>query len=214
MNRLALILVALSLLSVTGCKRDPGRGFVIGTASGAAVVASNGVVLAMGQSNMVGIGAQNPAKAFQDATGIPTINCAVGGTYLGQWMTGSTYEEACAAMVPSGKKVIGILWYQGESDAFLGTTNWDQSFIKIAAGWRKRWGNGIPIVYAQLATADFSVGWGKTWDLIKHQQETLSISKGRVVFTDDLPRRDDVHLTGDACIEVGRRMAQVFDGLN
>ncbi len=207
-------LVLIPLLGLmTGCKQlglDKHHTSLGGGLNNAPIV-TDGIVLAMGQSNMVGLPNQSPAIGFATATGITVVNCAVIGSTISEWSLGGALDSACLNAV-SGKRVSGILWYQGENDAKLGTTNWDQSFIALGRGWRSRWGD-IPIVLAQLATYQSGFGWETTWDTIKLQQASLGLSRSITVRTDDLPLRDDVHLTGDAYMEVGRRMAQAFNSL-
>jgi hypothetical protein len=173
---------------------------------------SSGVVVAMGQSNMVGVGGKSPAVGFATETNKTVVNCAVIGTTLDEWRIGGALDQACAAQI-SGRRVVGILFYQGEQDAKNGQINWNGRFKTTAEGWRARWGQNVPIVYAQLATADFSFGWGTVWNQIKAEQANVTLFKSRMVVTEDLPLRDDIHLTGDACMEVGRRMAQALTTL-
>lgn len=174
-----------------------------------------GVILAMGQSNMEGLNhpGQNPAIGFQKAfPSLKVINCAVGGTSIGSWGLDNLGANCVAAWSGTGLPVVGIIWYQGESDAYNGITTWDTIFISLSTTWRAKWGN-VPIVYAQLATHDEKTFPSPTWDLIKQQQASLRIPNSLMVKTDDLPRQDDVHLTGDASMVVGQRMADAFTQL-
>lgn len=172
-----------------------------------------GTVLAMGQSNMqcAGHPSQTPAVAFQNAyPNVTVINCAIGGTSIYQWGLSQQLGDDCVvAWQHTSKPLVGILWYQGESDAVNGVTTWDQAFIALVASWRAKWGN-VPIVYAQLATYDTATIVAPTWDLIKEQQANLRISNAMMVKTEDLPRANDLHLTGDAAMVVGQRMAKAF----
>jgi hypothetical protein len=175
-----------------------------------------GVVLAMGQSNMQCAmhPSQTPAIGFNQVfPGVTVINCAVGGTSIGSWGM-DNLSSLCLTdwEATSTKPVIGIIWYQGESDAANGITSWGMLFTNLVAAWRMQWGN-IPVVYAQLATHDNALFPSPTWELIKSQQADLRIPNSMMVKTDDLPRVDEVHLTGPASMVVGQRMAQAFNDL-
>lgn len=207
-----IIKLIIGVFALTGCNK-----FIAPLTYGGinhATIQRTGVVLAMGQSNMAGrTPGQNPAVGFKRVhPSITVINCAVGGTSISQWGIGGVLDSTCYSAVVAAKlPVIGILWYQGESDALLQTSNWDQQFMVLVRAWRARYGN-VPIVYAQLATADLSI-WTNNFNVIKAQQAALSFSKSEMIVTDDLPRQDDVHLTGTADEEVGRRMAVAFNAL-
>lgn len=207
--------VILALFWLAGCEQfTPRLMQSLGQAVTTSLISTNGVVLAMGQSNMAGkTPGKNPAVGFTQATNIPTINCAVGGTNIDAWQINGPLDSDCwNDVIKSKKQVVAILWYQGESDAWLNTTTWDSQFIHLVKMWRDRYGN-VPVIYAQLATEDTPPNPRGTWELIKQQQASLYLTDSAMVRTDDLPRQDDVHLTGDACMEVGKRMARAFISL-
>lgn len=201
MNKLWLI----SFLFLTGCNLNP---LVAGHAT-IAPETLHGTVLAMGQSNMLGVPGGNPAVGFQSVyPNLRVINCSVGGTSIAQWPIQGQYFLDCLAAV-GHDHVIAILWYQGESDAYNGMTDWDLRFTGLVRAWRGLLGP-VPVVYAQLATADPAFGWYNTWGLIKSQQASINLDNTAIVITEDLQRRDDVHLTAESGIEVGKRMAKAF----
>lgn len=209
------LLFLFILMVLTGCNQLMPAIFY-GPNRTVAPAEEVGIVLAMGQSNMGGGGGhpqQTPAVAFQeDFPNLTVINCSVGGTAMDQWPVGGQLEEACysAALDHFPKlPVVGILWYQGEADAYLGRDNWDTLFTSFIQGERQRYGM-VPLVFAQLATHDPIVYPAPTWDKIKQEQANLSLPYSRMVKTDDLPRVDEVHLTADAALEVGHRMAKAF----
>lgn len=200
-------------LTFAGCHRkDMPLLSVVSPAS-----ASGRIILAMGQSNM----APRPdryatvSSSFQeDNQNLIVINCAVGGTPISSWQASSPNFQNCLAQARAYPfPVVGILFYQGETDAWDKRTDWDQGFLSAVQGWRGVLGN-VPIVYAQIATTDNSEGWDtSTWELVKSQQAMIHIQNAVMVKTDDQPLMDAVHLTTEAVQVIGKRMSLAFNSL-
>lgn len=162
-------------------------------------------VLLIGQSNMVnfyGAGEATFAKNVPYGS-VNFIQCAVGGTSIGQWQMGGALMNQCQT---HGVKPDLILFYQGESDAALGTTNWAQQFMSAVNGWRTAW--DVPVIYAQIATCGPAFASAANWQSIQDQQASVFMNRVKMISTKDLTDRlDDVHLTPASERIVGGRFA-------
>lgn len=108
------------------------------------------------------------AKALQEQLKVPVgmIETAVSGSRIEPWIPkeafaahqlkvegdpGKFYDPMVAPLAPFALK--GFLWYQGESNCFLGdTTQYTTKMLALISSWRTAWGNRqLPFYYTQIA---------------------------------------------------------------
>lgn len=204
-----IVIIGVCLLA-TGCSKNPSKWLGIGTDSPNMKLNT----LVMGQSNNAYFSPHFSAKALQPGESEykkyvdgSYVNCAVGGTYIKEWLPGTPNFEACMSAIGP---VDVVLWYQGEADSQSNGDYaiWAQQFSIIAREIKKRKGNAVKIVYAQLAadpdinpdliTNQLGNRW-LHWDEVKMQQASVCIDGVKMVTTEDLATvRDRVHLTAES----------------
>lgn len=212
----------LCLLSVllTGCSkdRDPSKPPI---SSSLALPAGRALtVLAMGQSNMVYWSPKGEASfkyAMTPQFNVKVVNCAVGGTFIREWLPGTGNLNTCLNAV---EHVDAVLFYQGESDSQdVGDyATWSDKFQSIIAEVRSKKGD-IPVIYCQIASDPdvygvtpivnpFGDRW-KHWKEVQDQQALTALSNSAMVRAEGLEATDDhVHLTQDSYIILGEQMAR------
>ncbi|MBU1155671.1 MAG: sialate O-acetylesterase, partial [Proteobacteria bacterium] len=151
------------------------------------------------------------------------IPCARGRVTLAQWAPdsrpGSLYGSSLRRARLAGRKsrVAGVLFYQGESDAYSrgAVEAWPRRFAALVASWRRDLGDPkLPVVFCQVG--NLAANWRadpafRYWDLLKQKQAGVRLPGVRMVTTDDLPlKADGIHLTTAAQIYLGRRLAQAM----
>jgi hypothetical protein len=165
-------------------------------------------VVEAGQSNMVhfyGAGENEFRLAMSSKAGsISFTECAVGGTTIGQWLPDGYLMPNCGI----NKDTDIILWYQGESDAFLGYTNWDTQFRKIVAYWKSINPN-VRVVYAQLADTPIASQY-PDWGAVQQLQAENYGPNVFMIRTGQLATIDGLHLTDDSEKIVADRMAAML----
>lgn len=173
---------------------------------------SKDVYLLAGQSNMVrmsqyGLDAfKAEYKKLYNAEGVEFVPCAVGGTWAGQWLPGSGLLEDCV-VAARGYDLTGILYYQGESDAYNQRTDWAENFGKTVEGFRHYYPD-IPVVFAQIAINNDPL-FDRGWNSIQNQQSSVFLPGVKMIKTYDLAQLvDDVHLTPDSLEKIAQRFAQ------
>lgn len=174
-------------------------------------------ILVIGQSNNVRF-EQYGEGAFRSYWGqvrpaqvISFINCAVGGTAISQWQEPGPLMDQCNT---GGRRIDAIFFYQGEWDAFYGTSNWGVQFASAVSGWRKRFGN-IPVIFAQIAVEDSAVYCPlSAWQSIQDQQSQVVISNAKMIVTQDISVLDSnstisqgVHLSPESYVGIAERYA-------
>jgi sialate O-acetylesterase len=111
----------------------------------------------------------------------------------------------------------GVLWYQGETNCFLGETiSYAYKMKALINGWRKAWNNeDMPFYYVQIAPYNYSTTKGKVemtantepefWEA---QAQLLRLPNTAMVVTTDLnDNQEDLHPTYKW--EIGRRLSLV-----
>lgn len=176
------------------------------------------------------------AKELQQKLDIPigVISSAVPGSAIEPWIS----NEAFAAEPFFGTQKVGndpgkfyipmveplmkfpirgILWYQGETNCFLGETiGYAYKMKALINGWRKAWNDEkMPFYYVQIAPYNYSKTTGKVvmtantepefWEA---QAQLLRLPNTAMVVTTDLnDNQDDLHPTYKW--EIGRRLSLV-----
>jgi len=142
---------------------------------------------------------------------IGVISNAIPGSRIEPWLpdTGKFYKTLVTPLAPYALK--GFLWYQGESNCFLGDTlRYAGKMKTLIEGWRSLWGNsGLSFYFVQIAPYYYSKTTGSTgtepafWEA---QEKALSLPHtGMVVTTDLVDTPLDLHPAYKW--EVGRRLA-------
>ena len=153
------------------------------------------------------------------------IPCAKWDTTIQQWqknlsedtLYGSCLKRAYAAS-PMGE-IKGILFFQGESDAFNPQADpsrthfpnqWADKFITLVKDFRQDLGKPeLPVVFAQIGTTTFKTKLSN-WETVKAQQETVQLPATSMITTDDLALHDKVHFTTESYLIIGKRFGKAF----
>jgi hypothetical protein len=154
------------------------------------------------------------------------IPCAMEESSLAQWapspqrdtLYGSSLNRAREASRRG--RVRGVLFYQGESDAFSrqAAESWPRRFAALVAAWRRDLGDpGLPVVFCQLGALDPKLRSKlrfRYWELLKKKQAAIRIPGVVMVRTDDLARKSDgIHLSTSGQMILGRRLAEAMHRL-
>jgi len=105
----------------------------------------------------------------------------------------------------------GVLWYQGESNAWR-AYQYRKAFPLLINDWRKKWGRGdFPFYFVQLSSYNISNGNsnnGSRWaELREAQTLTLQLPNTGMCVTTDIGNPNDVHPTNKQ--DVGKRLAAI-----
>lgn len=156
-------------------------------------------------------------------TGAPQglICTAHGGTSMEQWTPERTlggqvslYGSMLASVEATGQSVAGILWYQGESDAFPGTASVYTERMKtlVARTRRDLKQPRLPWIMVQLARVfrEDNAPGNPAWNDIQEQQRLLPrvIPRLGVVAAIDLGLDDSIHISGKSFSRLGARLAR------
>ncbi len=165
--------------------------------------------------------------AMRRRTGVPQglIACAHGGTSMHQWDPGlksdagkSLYGAMFRRFVKNGRRVAGMIWYQGCSDAHVqGAALYTRRMRKFVSALRRDCADqNLPVVIVQIARV---IGWGPEgdapWNSIQEQQRRLPalIRVLATVPAVDLPLDDNIHISGEGQKILGIRLAQAMQAL-
>lgn len=172
-----------------------------------------------------------PGPAFGNEmrrlTGVPQgmIACAHGGTSMTQWDPKrrneggkSLYGAMVRRLVKNGRRVAGLLWYQGCSDANAAAAPLYTARMKefVAALRRDCGDKALPVAIVQIARV---VGWGMEnavhWNSIQEQERLLPgvIKQLTAVPAIDLPLDDSIHISGAGQYVLGVRLAHAMQVL-
>ncbi|HEY4387907.1 MAG TPA: sialate O-acetylesterase [Ktedonobacteraceae bacterium] len=167
------------------------------------------------------------AKERYRRTGVPIglIPAAHGGTTMEQWNPelrglgdASLYGALLGRIESVGGKVAGVLWYQGESD----TSSLQQgelyhprmnALLKTLCGDLRQ--PDLPFYYVQIGREVSRDASAQYWSGIREAQRTWSALHPHtaMVSTIDLGLDDSVHVDTHGLKRLGRRLADVADGL-
>ncbi len=110
------------------------------------------------------------------------------------------FNGIIAPVIPFG--IRGVLWYQGESNAYR-AYQYRDLFPALISQWRKKWAQGdFPFLFVQLANYQFEPQVFP--ELREAQTMTLSIPQTAMAVTIDIGDSTDIHPKNKQ--EVGRRL--------
>jgi hypothetical protein len=168
------------------------------------------------------------AKKRYAETGVPIglIPAAHGGTSMDQWspeLKGegdrSLYGATYARVQANGGRVAGILWYQGESDAYTaGVATYEQRMEALVAAFRQDMGGpDTPFYFVQLGrfTGQHDETTNPGWNGMREAQRRLghTLPNSAVAAAIDLDIDDCIHIGGAGVKRLGRRLASLAAGL-
>jgi len=162
-------------------------------------------------------------KRITEATGRPIglIPCALGGATIELWSPerksrgdSSLYGTMISRAMPFRKRIKGILWSQGESEAMFGLTDtYEQKLLHFIDQLRKDLDSpDLPVVIVQIGrmitdAKDQQVNWEKIREI---QRQVIKKRKNLYLTTAiDLPLDDAVHTSTDGQKRLGARMAEL-----
>lgn len=162
------------------------------------------------------------AQRMRALTGVPqgVIPTGFGGASIEDWNAGredSFCATAVSRMKLCGGRVKGLFWYQGESDAMIGTPLdvFLDKYRKILSAFGPFAGGIIPTVQVQIAAVHAfggDPGANDRWSRIKDLQYRMDgmIDQMATVSALDGQLEDLIHLTSDSQKRVGRRAADAM----
>ena len=111
------------------------------------------------------------------------------------------YNGMIAPVIPYGMR--GVIWYQGESNAYR-ACQYRDLFPAMITQWRRNWAQGdFPFLFVQLANFHFEPQVFP--ELREAQSMTLSLPQTAMAVTIDIGDSTDIHPKNKQ--EVGRRLA-------
>ncbi len=106
----------------------------------------------------------------------------------------------------------GAVWYQGESD--VGSPGYEIRLRELFAGWRRQFGDQIPMLVVQLAgygatpSTPSPSGWGELRD--KQRIAVASDANAALISAIDLGEASDIHPANK--VDLGKRLAMAAEG--
>lgn len=235
MKRLALIVAALAL---SACERH--HALPLQPSLSTSPVTREAVIPCTGQSNALGAGMmpdefdavngvsidnkrQGPcyvaaAELVKTVGPVRVFQCSVGGSPMDKWKPGGDLLEGCITYVRShlgpNQYVAGVLFDQGESEAsgaYGVNYPWAYNFTQMVNRWRQVFPN-VPVIYAQLGPNTCDPATQPEWGYIQQEQASVNLAKVVMVSTAGLDVVGE-HYTANGYIELGRRMAEAYRGM-
>ncbi len=120
------------------------------------------------------------------------------------------YNGMIAPLVGYG--IRGVIWYQGESNAYQGMAHHYQELLGcLVQDWRRRWGSQFSFYWVQLANfrkASSQPGVESHWVTVQDEMRRAmaTIHRGGMVITNDIGDASDIHPGNKK--EVGERLAR------
>lgn len=155
---------------------------------------------------------------------IGLIQTSLGGSGLSPWYPAAPgqhplFDVLVNSTAAAGRKVKGILWYQGESDnALVNSRTYEARFIAAVEAWRKALGNeGLHVLTVQIGR-HLEIPQGEEpelgWTLIRQAQRAVThrIPNVSVVPTLDLPLSDAIHISPYGNLLLAERAARMALG--
>lgn len=108
-------------------------------------------------------------------------------------------------------EIVGILWTQGERDAWnLRTTaQYEADLQALIADMRSRWGNDLPFFFSRLSVLQTA----RPIEAVRQAQDLVADADphAHLIETDAMEmQRDNLHFTGKGYIELGEAYAQAY----
>lgn len=155
------------------------------------------------------------AKSLYDHLHVPIgmIDASISGSNIEPWLPGDKgkfYNDMIHPLAPYALK--GFLWYQGETNCFLGeTTAYTAKMRTLIDSWRGLWGDAtLPFYYVQLPPFTYSGTKGLTDQTLPEfreaQAKVLSVPHTGMIVTTDLAD-DPSELHPPYKWMIGRRLA-------
>jgi hypothetical protein len=163
------------------------------------------------------------AKKIWHETGIPVglIPTALGGSPISLWIkdsgkSGALFENMMDMIQKAGGRVAGVLWHQGETDAWGGEeplNRYEERFEKMVAMMRRELNDPLlPIFTGQLNSfigdqADDACA--RNWTRMREIQRQIShkLKNVYMAVTIDCLLSDEVHNSAAGCVLAGERYA-------
>jgi hypothetical protein len=150
------------------------------------------------------------------------IPCAKSGSSIEEWqrnLSDSTLYGSCLkrslAASPMGR-IRGFLFFQGETDALdpglepqkiRSPFQWEEKFKKFVKDIRNDLQiYDLPIVFAQIGVNKNSKEF-KNWKIVQEQQSQVRLPNCKMIKTDDLSLKDEVHFDNKSYRIIGERFA-------
>ncbi len=150
------------------------------------------------------------------------IPCAKNGSSIEEWqrslsdnsLYGSCLKRALAAS-PMGK-IRGLLFFQGETDAMA--PDLDVQRVKFPFRWGEKFSRfvndfrndlkirDLPVVFAQIGINKEPKAF-KNWKIVQEEQRKVRLARCRMIKTDDLSLKDEVHFDNKSYQVIGERFA-------
>ena len=157
---------------------------------------------------------------YHPSTYIGLIPCAKGGSSIEEWqrnlsessLYGSCLKRSLAAS-PMGR-IKGLLFFQGETDALdpdlepqkiKSPFQWEEKFQKFVKDIRNDLKiYDLPIVFAQIGVNKNSKEF-KNWKIVQEQQSRVRLPNCKMIKTDDLFLKDEIHFDNKSYRMIGER---------
>lgn len=182
----------------------------------------NQVYLSCGQSNSVRWSASPGRQTFAEkmqsvkAGNITVVSCGVPGSFMVDWLPGTTNYQNCLTAV-SSYTVSGLIFNQGESEAEgsdpVAVSSWPVRFQSMVSGFRSDLGNSaLPVVWVRLSGSLDNHPF--YWNPMITVQTNNSFSNGAIVSTDGLVPDSGFHYSDADYAEIGQRIKNAFQTLS
>ncbi|HTJ79909.1 MAG TPA: sialate O-acetylesterase [Rariglobus sp.] len=104
----------------------------------------------------------------------------------------------------------GMIWMQGEADAFVGRTDYVPNLTAFIGDIRKTYGSSLPFFIGQLSPSQTAIPKEKL-EVVRKAQATVSstVPHTYLVKTGELPTIDHLHFTAAGQITLGEDFAKV-----
>lgn len=174
----------------------------------------------------VGMTFANTMLAQSPQMEVVLVPCAKAASVLWQWYPNPSRSSLYGSMIHRALlakekgQLAGFLWWQGESDRDRTAdqaNQYPQDLINFVRSVRADLNEpNLPVIIVQLHKTP-PLDQAGFWDAIKTMQERAvqGLDNAALVKTDDLPVQTltELHVTGEAYKEVGRRIAKAYIGL-
>jgi len=154
---------------------------------------------------------------------VALVPCAVGGTSIDYWLNDSVthgvhlksnFKEKVDLARQYGT-IKGILWHQGESDAFPDKIPDYEMKLKANLKFLRAYtgNNSLPVIAGELGSLEVADKWKNNWESINRILEKVASedSSYYLINTSDLTQKDDsAHFDAKSQRILGQRYARTF----